>query len=145
VARQSLCPTSVRSGGPDVGGVPTEGVGDLRTFDLCAYKRSGGRTYRLVYGAALDAGAYARWQQALPDPDTSVATGCPWHDDMVVLTGTFDDPFGTAPVSLTWVVDVACNLVDSAADQSVSTPEMKDIWASGGVPEVLATFIGPMG
>jgi hypothetical protein len=145
VARQDLCPASIRSGGPDVGGLPTEGVGDLRTFDLCAYTRSVGHTYRLVYGADLDSRTYARWQQALPDPDDALATGCPMHDEMVVLTGTFDDPYGTAPIALTWVVDVACNLVDSAADQAVSTPEMKDIWASGGIPEVLPTFIGPMG
>jgi hypothetical protein len=140
VTVQDACPPTPADE-PGLGGIPTEGVGQVQGFQLCAYDRS-----ELVYGADLGADGYARWHEALPDDvGTDVVTGCPVHDEKVLLIGTFDDPFGPDPISLTWLVDVRCNVVDSVYGDVVSTRAMKEVWADQGVRSVLPSFIGMLG
>ncbi|GAA4694933.1 hypothetical protein [Nocardioides conyzicola] len=148
VARQDLCPPTVPSGGPDPRGTLVEGVGEVRTFDLCAYAAPDrGGPLDLVYAADLGAGAYADWRRALTaSEDVGVSGGCADHGELVVLTGTFDDPAGTEPVSQGWTVDVPCDLVyaDDGSD-AVLTPELRAAWHAPALRSILRTYIGMLG
>jgi hypothetical protein len=143
---QQLCPAATGERGPDVGGMPTEGVGDLRTFEMCAYALSEDGSYGLVYGAQLDQGVYQRWRHATGTPPP-VDLDCPDNQELVVLKGSFDDPFGAGaePIWLTWVVDLPCGQVRSAYGDYALTDEMTAAWADQGARDTLSYFIGPLG
>lgn len=139
VARQDLCPASVRSRGLDVDDVPTEEPGVLESFKLCAYSEVGRGSYDLAYSTDLGPAAYARWQHALPDDPGAAIYSCAFHRDKVVLTATFDDPDGDA-VTRSWVADVGCNLLSSAGGDVVITPAMKDVFEDEGLRASLQSF-----
>jgi hypothetical protein len=143
VKAQQLCPAATGERGPG-GSTPIDGVGDLRTFEMCAYALSEDGSYGLVYGAELDEAAYRRWSRATSNPPP-VDLDCPSNQELVVLKGSFDDTFGTEPIWLTWVVDLPCGQVRSPGGAFALTDEMTAAWADQGARDTLSYFIGPLG
>jgi hypothetical protein len=141
---QHLCPAATGERGPGLGGTPIDGIGEMESFEMCAYAKSADGAYQLVYGAELDAGAYRRWSRATSDPP-QVDLYCPDDQEVVVLKGSFDDTSSTEAIWLTWVVDLPCGQVRSADGDYALTDEMKAPWADEGLRSTLSYFIGPMG
>ena len=144
IGPQQLCPAATSDRGPDLGSVPIDGTGDLQSFEMCAYALSEDGTYPLVYGAELDERAYLRWSRATSDPP-QVDLDCPDNQELVVLKGSFDDSYGTEPLTRTWVVDLPCGQVRSGGGDYALTDEMTAAWADGGARNTLSYFIGPLG
>jgi hypothetical protein len=141
VAPQILCRAATGERGPG-GATPVDGLGGVRTFEMCAYAQGEDGSYRLVYGAELGTAAYERWRRATGDPP-QVDLDCPHDTELVVLKGGFDG--GAEPLSLTWVVDLPCGQVRSADGAHALTDEMTAPWADGGVRGTLSYFLGPQG
>jgi hypothetical protein len=144
IATQHLCPESTPAAGPDLGGLSEEGLGKLQTFTLCAYSWSEAGADELVYGTPLDPATYGRWRRATRDLQP-VDHDCPAVTERVVLTATFDDPYGVDPLFLTWVVDLSCGLVTSNFGDGALTSGLEDMWADAGLRSTLSYFIGPLG
>ncbi|MCW2773932.1 MAG: hypothetical protein JWN91_2258 [Nocardioides sp.] len=144
VKEQHLCPAATGERGPGLGGTPIDGLGDVQSFEMCAYALAEDGTYQLVYGAELGERDYLRWSRAINDPPQS-DLDCSSAQELVVLKGSFDDTFGTEPLALTWVVDLPCGQVRSAYGDFGLTDEMEAAWAGEGARKTLSYFIGPLG
>ncbi|MCW2846007.1 MAG: hypothetical protein JWN22_3923 [Nocardioides sp.] len=145
-----VCPARLEER-PRVESMLTEGMGDVSSMTVCAYRR-GGAGYDLVYAAELgpEAGnafhdaVYAGTDEELDATDECASS--PPADEYVVLTLTGDDPMGDQPVTQDFVVDLGCSGIENAPGH-FTTMRVDDVapWATGGIRVVLGYFIGGLG
>jgi hypothetical protein len=129
---------------PAVESMLTEGMGRSSALQVCAYRRAAGNGWDLVYAADLGAHAAESFASAVGRAGITDAA-CPQgpSNEYVVLTVTGDDPFGDAPVTQDYVVDLGCPSVELGPDRSARlTPALVEPWAVEGIQTVL---VGPTG
>jgi hypothetical protein len=129
---------------PAVESTLTEGMGRASSMQVCAYRRMDDDGWDLVYATDLGAGAAESFASAVRSADV---TNPPCErrpaEEYVVLGVTGDDPYGDAPVTQDYVVDLGCPAVEFAPGKRASlTPALVEPWAVGGIPAVL---VGPTG
>jgi hypothetical protein len=127
---------------PTVDSMLTEGMGTVRSGQLCVYRDvTGGGKLDLVYARDLSADEGERFAAAAYDAPP--AGGC--RDsagfEYAVVTLTGDDPYGTEPVSQDFVVDTHCSQVETSPGEYHELTEANvRPWAGEGVG---ATMVGP--
>lgn len=124
---------------PSVRSMLIEGMGEATSMQVCAYRGDPTRGFDLVYADRLGPGAAQRFVSAATKSRTStVKCGDDSASEFVVLTVEGDDPFGDAPVTLDYVVDLGCARVEvSPGDHRELTRAVVEPWAVGGIPAVL--------
>jgi len=129
---------------PSVRSVLTEGMGAATSMQVCAYRGEPARGFDLVYADRLGAEAAERFVSAATGSRTSrVECGDDRASEFVVLTVEGEDPYGDAPVTQDYVVDLGCPWVEvSPGDRRELTRAVVEPWAVGGIPAVLT---GPKG
>ena len=98
--------------------------------------------FDLVYADRLGAAAAQRFVSAATAARTGTVTCADaGAGELVVLTVEGDDPFGDAPVTQDYVVDLGCPAVEvSPGDRRELTRAVVEPWAVGGIQAVL---VGP--
>lgn len=146
VAAQDLCPATVDPAGVDLGNVPVDGVGELRSAHLCAYTRlyDAGDPLELTYGRELPARAFGRFQRAL-DRAPRNDRRCKATSDLVVVTAVSDDAYADVPVTRTWVADLTCDTVASSYGMRSVTIAVIASLADAGLRVSLPALIPPQG
>jgi hypothetical protein len=130
---------------PAVESMLTEGMGRASAMRLCAYRRTGDdRRWDLVYAADLGGRAAESFASAVGRSGITDAA-CPSgpSNEYVVLTVSGDDPYGDAPVTQDYVVDLGCPSVELVPGKRAAlTPALVEPWAVDGIATVL---VGPTG
>ena len=129
---------------PSVRSILTEGMGAATSMQVCAYRGEPARGFDLVYAARLGAAAAQRFVSAATAARAgTVRCADAGAGELVVLTVEGDDPFGDAPVTQDYVVDLGCPAVEvSPGDRRELTRAVVEPWAVGGIQAVL---VGPRG
>jgi hypothetical protein len=133
---------------PAVDSMLTEGLRDPTSAQVCAYRREeGALSYDLVYATALGPEQAAAYHSQVYDGGMeSSPEFCGEGDELVLITITGDDPFGSAEVSQATVVDPACREVSGSPGMvSPLSDAGMEAWSRNGVPVVLHAFIGILG
>lgn len=134
---------------PTVDSMLTEGMGTVRSAQVCAYSRREGHGLDLVYATSLDAHDAADYSDALwAAPAANDPEHCAPSDltEYVVVTLTGDDPYGTEPVTQDSVVTLGCDLVErTPGDYARLTEAATTPWSRNGLQAVLFHFIGMLG
>jgi hypothetical protein len=134
---------------PTVDSMLTEGMGTVRSAQVCAYSRRAGHGLELVYATTLDAGDAAAYSEAMwAAPQAKDPGHCAASDltEYVVVTLTGDDPFGTEPVTQDSVVTLGCDLIErTPGDYANLTDAATRPWSRNGLQAVLFAFIGMLG
>ncbi|MEZ0581115.1 hypothetical protein [Nocardioides sp. MH1] len=122
-----------------------EGTGTPRPSTLCAYRRDASGELVLAYGRRIAGRALAESLEAVSTAPASEAK-CD-VDELVVLTGDFDDRYGGGPASQHQELMVApdCGYVDIGGAPRKLTDAAVHPWADPGVRATLFYFIGPQG
>jgi hypothetical protein len=134
---------------PTVDSMLTEGMGEVRSAQVCAYSRREGHGLQLVYATTLDARDAADYAAAIwaapraKDPGHCVASDL---TEYVVVTLTGDDPYGTEPVTQDSVITLGCDLVErTPGDYARLAEAATGPWSRNGLQAVLFHFIGMLG
>jgi hypothetical protein len=134
---------------PTVDSMLTEGMGEVHSAQVCAYRPGEGGVLDLVYATTLspdDASAYADaiWKA----PSAKDPGHCAESDftEYVQVTLQGDDPFGTEPVTQDSVITLGCDLVErTPGDYADLTEAATTPWSRNGLQAVLFHFIGMLG
>jgi hypothetical protein len=134
---------------PTVDSMLTEGMGEVRSAQVCAYSRRAGHGLELVYATTLDAGHATAYSDAIWEAPQARDPGhCDESEltEYVVVTVTGDDPYGTEPVDQDSVITLGCDLVErTPGDYADLTKAATTPWSRNGLQAVLFHFIGMLG
>lgn len=132
---------------PSVESMLTEGMGEVRSAQVCAYRLGDRDHYDLVYATTLEQSAAKAFAESTSSAPTQVDPEfCTIADEYVVITLTGDDPYGTEPVSQDAVLNTGCGDVEvTPGNIRVLTDEAKRPWSQNGIQVTLFSFIGMLG
>ncbi|KAA1420815.1 hypothetical protein F0U44_00215 [Nocardioides humilatus] len=123
-----------------------EGLGDPAPSVLCAYRRiqEAGGPFELAYAREIDGTVLADTVESAYRISASTGDGCV-VDEFVVLSGSFDDLYGSGRQQHRVVLAPTCHYVDLGGALVRMSPERGSPWVDPGVRSTLFYFIGPQG